>query len=353
MSLSPVPKRLLEGPQGLTILPGSEDRKIWVPARRTLKHTHFTLPEQLRGAKRTSALKIKINSWSPFNNTDYSVVWFNNSASVFAWDHDLLSKRITDLGYNPTEFEVLPEAFLRSPAKNGVRLVACNDGIEAQVWTDGFLKASRWWQSRPLSHEWSLFARTSGAGSNFTIPDVVEPEWLEIPWNTSRTNGYFFGQILRHEPFMAACIAILMAPCLYFSSEFLTYSMRAWTIQQEINTIEVESQTIRTERVRALNALETAEDLVALRRHPHQIEIISRAHNLLRQFDVTLINWDYDEGVLEFALESESDMDARQFISEFENDALFSSVSAGTRNANVIMRMKVAEALSLEQFNEN
>ena len=334
---------MLEGPRGLTILPGSDDRLIWVPARRTLKHALFTVPEQLRGAKRTSALELKVKAWSHFQNTDFSVVWSNNFASVFAWDREALTERIKEHGFDPADCEILPEAFLRSPAQNEVRIVGSNDGVEAQVCTNGLLKSSRWWPSRPNAHEWALFVRTSGVEITFTIPKLVEPDWLETPWSGSKTNQYLLAQALRHEPLLAASIAILIAPCIYLGAEYLTYSLKSWDVKQEIEAIEEESREIRYDRMRALSALETAEDLVSLRKHPHQIEIMSRAHNLLTGYGAILTTWDYDKGVLEFGLESGREIDSRVFISSFENDALFSSVSASTRSESLIMRMNVAE----------
>ncbi|NKB43836.1 MAG: hypothetical protein GKS03_06110 [Alphaproteobacteria bacterium] len=328
----------------MRVLPGSDQRIIWVPPRQTLKHTLFTLPSQLGGRKRASALQLKIKAWSPFDETRFSVIWSDNIASVFAWDGEALDQRVIDKGYDPIDCEVIPEAFIRSPGSNGVRLVSCVDGVEAQVWEQGFLIASRWWTGVPPAHEWALFNRTAGKSANATLPDLVEPEWLETPWSGNQTHGTPFAQALKNERLVAVGAAILLAPCVYFGAQWLTYSMMALGVKRDIASIEVESRTTRVERAQALSALETAEDLVSLHRHPHQLEIFSKTHHLLRQHEVTLSSWDYDDGVLEFGLESNDDMDARIFISAFEGDPLFSSVSAGTRGSRLVLRMSVSAA---------
>jgi hypothetical protein len=86
------------------------------------------------------------------------------------------------------------------------------------------------------------------------------------------------------------------------------------------------------------------EDYMALARFPHQVEIVSAAHAILKDHNITLSNWDYDDGVLEFGMTSEQDMDARIFISAFEDSAMFYQVSASTRGDRLLMRMNVAAA---------
>jgi len=313
-----------------------------VPARNTLKHAVFSLPEQLTGKKRLSALELKISAWSPFSDTRFSATWSGNIASVFAWDGEALDRRIKENGYNPADCEVVPEAYIRRPGDNGIRLVSCNDGIEAQVWTNGFLSTSRWWAEVPAKHEWSLFARTISASVNSAPPSVIDPEWLESPWHISQTGGTLITQIIRNEDLLAASIALLIAPCVYFAAEWASYSVMRSGVTREITLVAEESRAIRGQRAQALSALETTEDLFALRRYPHQIQIMSKTHALLRGHSVTLSSWDYNDGVLEFGLDSEQDIDTRVFITAFENDPLFSSVSAGTRGSRIVMRMSIS-----------
>ena len=346
-TLSPVPKKLLEQQENLRILPGSDRRIIWVPARRTLKHALFTLPDQLAGKKRASALQLKISAWSPFEDTRFSVIWSENVASVFAWDGDALDQRITENGYDPAVCEVVPEALIRRPGQDGLRLVSCVDGIEAQVWASGFLTASRWWPSVPPLNEWSLFARTTGAGVSTDLPALTEPDWLDSPWHWNQTSATLVTQVLRNEHLVAASIAVLLAPYVYFGAEWASYSIMSVGVGREIKAVEEESAAIRLQRAQALSALEMAEDLISLRRYPHQLEVLSKTHALLSPHSVTLSSWDYDDGLLEFGLESDEDIDTRVFISAFEEDPLFSSVSAGTRGSRIVMSMNLTEAAGL------
>lgn len=306
-----------------------------------LKHALFSVPGQLSSKKRRSALQLKIDAWSPYDNTAYSVAWSGNDASVFAWDSDAMSARISDLGYDPARCDITPEAFLKEPSMNGVRLVNCSDGMEAQVWKNGFLKITRWWAAEPPKHEWSLFTRTSGLSNDAAPPGRQTPEWLELPWNEASLGSNVFIQAIRNDRFVVGGLAFLLAPCLFFASQWLTYSVLVAADTRTIATIEEKSRPVRADRMRALTALEEAEDIVSLNPYPHQIEIMSRAHNILSPFPVTLANWDYDEGTLEFGILSDADMDARVVITAFEEDAMFSSVSSSTVGQRLVMRMDV------------
>lgn len=227
--------------------------------------------------------------------------------------------------------------------RDGVRLVACNDGVEAQVWDHNFLKAARWWPNIPGNQEWSLFTRTCGIGVGTAVPDLTEPEWLEMPWHGAEASSTIFTRALTNKRLMATATTVLLAPCFYLAAEWMTFSALSLQVKQDTIAIEQDSQTIRADRSKALSALEAAEDLISLNPHPHQIEILSRAHNLLSPYSVTLASWDYDEGELEFGLESEQDMDARLFITAFENDPLFTAVSSGTRGNRLLLKMNVAD----------
>lgn len=332
---------MLDGPGELTVLQGSDQHIIWVPQRSGLKHTVFTIPAQLQNRKKKSALQLKVEAWSPFSNTAYAVAWSGNKASVYAWDQDMLSRRIIDLGFDPNKCDVVPEAFLKEPHTDGIRIINCIEGIEAQLWNNGFLESTRWWPATPPKFEWSLFARSTGEPASSGIPLAQNPNWMDFPWHRVQLSGDILTQVLRNERIVVTGCAILLAPCLFLASEWLTYSAMTAQLSTSIATIEAESRPVRLDRAKALTALDAAEDLFSLTRYPPQIEILSRAHNLLRPYPVTLSTWDYDEGILEFGILSDADTDARIFISAFEADPLFSSVRASTVGQSLVMSMTV------------
>jgi hypothetical protein len=176
------------------------------------------------------------------------------------------------------------------------------------------------------------------------LPDVSEPAWLDKAWHENPTSGDLISYVINYQPARTFATVLLILPVTFFLAQTTTYKVQNWVISKEIAAIEGTSQSIRASRLDALIALETAEDISSLDKYPHQIEVLSRAHNLLYEHGVTLLSWEYDSGDLEFGLDLSSDLDPRIFIKAFEDDDLFSNVSASTRGQTLIVRMKISSS---------
>ena len=292
-----------------------------------------------------AALDLKISAWSPYQETGYAVQWSGHKASVYAWDAAMLRERLAEHGYKLADVDIVPPAFLQEPRSAGIRLIEVPDGYEGQVWQSGHLQITRWWKALPTAQEWSLFQRGAGQFGDDSDSGTVSPHklaWLERPWTSSNTSADFLSQVIANRNAMAWVTAATLIPCVFLIAQWLTYYVYNQAVNRSIASIEQTSLQVRQQRSEALFALSSVEDFQSLRRFPDQIEIVSAAHSIIRQFPVTLSNWDYDEGELEFGLESDENMDARVFITAFENAAMFSQVSASTRGERILLRMIVS-----------
>lgn len=303
------------------------------------------MPGQLSGRKRAAALRLKISAWSPFQETGYAVQWSGDQVSVYAWDADAVQDRISAHGYRPSDFEIVPAAFMQDPLETGIRLAVTSDGYEGQVWRSGHLAITRWWNTLPSPQEWAMFRRSAGQVGEIADLDYAETitaEWLERAWTNASSSGDLLTQVISNKQALVWVGTAALIPCAFLVSQWLTYVIAGQSVQRSIAAIEETSLQSRQQRSAALSALDAVEDYLSLKRHPDQIEIMSAAHNILRRFPVILSNWDYDDGDLQFGLESEENMDSRAFISAFEESAMFSQVSASTRGERLILRMRVA-----------
>ncbi|MEQ9445264.1 MAG: hypothetical protein RJS98_06840, partial [Rhodospirillaceae bacterium] len=88
-----------------------------------MKHATFSIPGQLSERQKDSALSLKVEAWSPFDDTGYAVAWSGNVACVFAWDKKQVQSQIREFGYDPIKCKVIPEAFIRHNISDGLRLV--------------------------------------------------------------------------------------------------------------------------------------------------------------------------------------------------------------------------------------
>lgn len=115
--------------------------------------------------RRRAAVGAQLRAWSPFADSGFRVIWFEDSAGLFAWDDGRLHQRLAEAAVASARkpLPMLPEPWLYTPpAHDAVRLLRCFEGVEAQVWQRGSLRASRWWPEPPDEAEWLNFQRGAG-----------------------------------------------------------------------------------------------------------------------------------------------------------------------------------------------
>ena len=105
-------------------------------------------------------------------------------AGVWSWETAMPE---ADTNLDPALLRGLttfPESLARKGLEEGTRLVRCIDGIEGEIWSGGFLLASRWWPAEPTEDEWHYFlrsARVSGETSDIlkkSVPKPRDAEWI-------------------------------------------------------------------------------------------------------------------------------------------------------------------------------
>ena len=323
----------------------SNSRALWVLGRKATRQSVFTFPADVAENKKKALLRVQVRRWAPFPNVKYVAHWADNRASVYAWNDDEVKKDITDAGFNERRCVVYPETFMRTPLQNGVRLVAAIEGFEAQVWRDGFLAFSRWWAHKPAQLEWNMFLRSSGMplDQDGSVPEPDPAPFLESPW--IRSEGHLGGPLaLLEDPRYAVALgALIAAPFLYLSAEYLTLAISNARVKHTMETLSVETQGLRKMRSEAIANLDEVEDYLGLEIYPSQFEIMTMALGLLQSLNVKLLEWTYDVGSLSFTLRSERDIEATVLITSFEKSGAFANVAASRsgQDRQMTVRMDV------------
>jgi hypothetical protein len=132
-----------------------------------------------------------------------------------------------------------------------------------------------------------------------------------------------------------------------------TYNMLSYQLQKQIINKEQDSLKIRSDRRIAVTMLSEARSLISLQKFPHHIQILSEAHKITNPYNVTLSEWNYNNGELEFSISSESGVDTRVLIAAFEDNQLFNSVSASTRGNRTIIKMNIEGLTQYMKIAEN
>ena len=100
------------------------------------------------------------------------------------------------------------------------------------------------------------------------------------------------------------------------------------------------SQAVRTDRAAALADRDTIDAFLGLEPYPPQFVVVTTAMKLIADKKVSLLEWTYDNGALDFILRGSDPLDASTFIELFERSGMFVEVSGTLTNQERELRMK-------------
>jgi hypothetical protein len=337
------PKLFLQGSAATTEVPGPGKRVAWVVSRALLKQETFTVPANLSVAQRRASLALMIRRWAPFQAAGHATFWSANRACVYSWDDAKVAAAIAAAGLTRGKCTIVPETFLRAPAADGVRLAACIDGFEGQVWSGGVPLATRWWAQPPGAADWAAFVRIARLGplrADLGRPPPVEVAFLETPWAMRRNLLDDAWSLLDTPQYRAAAAALALAVPVFLGAKWAAVATASRDLQVELNRLLTASEPVRAQRDATLANLDMVDRLAGLEPFPTQFEALAQAFALMNGRGVKIIDWTYDTGVVEMSIQGEADVEATRFIELFEQDPLFVDVSARTLPQPRTLRLK-------------
>ena len=205
-------------------------------SRALVRVKRFTLTG-LPARQRAQALNMQLLAWAPFETTHAVAVEQGESALVLAWSAAAASA------------EAIPETLLTPrPEQDGWRLLEVLEGVEAQLWREGALVATRWWPELPDGQQWQDLLRAHGEGEGLQMPKVSSVDWLASPSPAHRLRvlGAAQSQLAGWE--RLATTAALLA-CLGLTSAQARSAWEAWqaraTLQEKLTALEVAAAPVR------------------------------------------------------------------------------------------------------------
>jgi len=238
--------------------------------------------------ERRAYVRLQLLAWSPFGDSGYALVNGRDGAMAFAWDQRAFEQRALAAGLPAQPARTLPETLLLPAQQDGVVLQACSTGVEAQVWRNRQLVASRWWLEVPDSAAWLNFQRSAGVapGAQVEQPPAIhrahEPAWLDEPWAPVLSLSAMLERArVRTHLVAASLLAALLLPTLWLLHA-------NWLLAQDIDALEVEkaqlmsqAQPVLTARNEALADMAKLDTLLAAVSHPDALTLISHVAKLL------------------------------------------------------------------------
>jgi hypothetical protein len=312
-------------------------------SRRFLRHGVFEVPPALPENKRTSALTLQVRRWAPFAQTKFAAYWVGHRASVYAWDAARINAVIAENGELPARCIVWPETFFRPAWDEGLRLVTAVDGYEGQAWRDGLLIATRWWAEPPSEGDWLLFKRSAGAPSDSGSTEVPAPitlPMLDLPWSDTPDPIANAWTMLQNPQIAAGVAIVVFAPLMFYMTQWVVTGIAAASKASAQAALTASSQAVRADRAAALAERDVIDAYLGLEPYPSQFVVVSTAMKLIADKKVSLLEWTYDNGALEFILRGADPLDASAFIEMFERSGMFVEVSGTLTNQERELRMK-------------
>jgi hypothetical protein len=150
--------------------------------------------------------------------------------------------------------------------------------------------------------------------------------------------------LLQNDRAAAVAATIIAVPFLYLVTELAVLGTASGRLSVAMSNLSDANKSVRMDQSEAVRNLAAIQKYLALEPFPSQFEIFAAAARLLRNRQVSMSDWTYDNGNLEFAIKSNGQLDATYYIEVFEKDPIFTDVTAtrDTQEAGLRLKMRVA-----------
>jgi len=339
-----LPRRYLQRRNDILTPSGAmRGRREWVISRALCHYRWFSLND-IPPSRRESVLELKIKQWAHFRQYSHYIVWQEDQAQVWIWDQQKQRNTIEEMGI--TKVTVLPETVLRNRELDAVQLIECLDGVEGQIWQQGFLKGSHWWPQLPPTADWERFQRHYGLSVDTQMPSLVQQPLLTRAWGKPKTT-------LNRLSFYQESVAVMMGISLFLV--LLTWQViNIWKWQQAITQLQprIEQlstlvEPILTARTQALADQQQLRQFLTLNPYPSQLTLMAKvAEKIPRRKDVRLVEWSYQLDELSFTIEAERH-DPTFYVKGFQEEKLFKDVRTQTNKNNSVKQLGVSMKLEV------
>ena len=300
---------------------GTPLRRLVVGERVVLsrRHCHFEsipAPAGKRDLRAIQAAKLAARARSPFKDPEIRLVWSGGRVGIWSWPKSLLEP------FAGAEADILPETLL-DPAGEGAVLRRRDGGFEGQVWQEGHLVASRWWDREPDEAQWSRFVRA--------VPSVGEESELseseadvDVAALMHRAGEAVSG--LRPKDYLALAILFLLVPALYLGGQWLRVTTTAGALERELATLAESSSEVVAARAEAMALAGQLQAYAELLEAPHPAAALAVFAEAAAGFDATLETFAVRDGTMEIELSGNSDLPLASLVEALEDSPVLRNV---------------------------
>jgi hypothetical protein len=295
-------------------------------------------------SERFAALGMQARAWTPFDVSSYRLSVRGEEGFVLAWDRASVASDLTAAGLDAERCHLVPESVLRAPGDEGVRLLRCVEGVEGQVWRDGWLRASRWWPEAPGPAEWQLFLHAS-ASEPSACPAPVELPLAARPWAAL--------QDLDSNDVVTAdkAFRLLLIGGMAFALAVGFVGRQAWDAWQQTRQREAQIADLRASstatlhsRDRAMRTLAQGQQWVDWLSAPQPIEVIAALDEALRKSSVLIRELELSGDRLRLGLQLSPQAQRSAVVRDLQAGGWFKNVAevrAESARALMVVEMRI------------
>ena len=238
--------------------------------------------------QRAGFVALAVRRAAPFADPDYDVLWLQGHAAVWYWSRERVRALVSGPG---TRYRA--EAVFRGavPGEDSEQLLALDvvpvvgkiytAGMEARVWRQGRLQASRWWPQLPDADAWQTFARGAGLDALQPRPIPVATALREHALSVGGQRLAIAGQLGTQLPLVAAAVATLVLALLAWQlASVARVASEVRSIERRIELLSTRLEKIITARENADAAQARIDTLLALRAPASQTRLLGEVKRL-------------------------------------------------------------------------
>lgn len=316
-------------------------RSQWIVGRSLCLYKYFVLtdyPEK----QRLKALRIQIQQWSPWSQSGSYIVFNDTSAMVWIWNEGLRQEKASR--NNGSKASAVPETLLQGKLSGeGLRVVKCIDGVDVQIWKDGFLHSSRWWLDVPDKKVLFPFVVTHELDPAQELPEPRKMEIMGRPWAKPIKESSFSDQQTFSKFIKIGYL--LLGLCLVFQlSQLLKWHQYRNELQLSKDAILLEVNPVITAKAAAIENRLAIEKLRNLVPYPPQLALRATVVGILSRLKLRINEWRYTEGKLSLSVKGPK-VSSQKLIRAFQKNEWFSNVRSEDkkRSNDILITMDVAK----------
>lgn len=252
------------------------------------------------------------------------------------------NKKATVWSYNSKDvssIRSLPETFCMESISSGCRLVKCLLGVEGQVWDNGILVASRWWNQEPSAEEWVSFIRSTSLEFEY---DIFTKPTSEIV--TYRNNfpiigidKYNFEDVItpKRVGLLASIIALFSLSLV--STKYFHHSTTLSTIEREKTVVSTEANIILSKRRQALANISRIQKYKDVAPGRSFIGALGDLSTIFQDQNVTIRDLNVKDNEIEIRMLGNNNARVPELVAKLEKTHSLMNVSITTDRQNSLL----------------